>query len=104
MTSAASPARAGGAHGGYLSVSTGCEVERPTQAPIRTTPHQPGIPLPKKPNYDFEKRKKEEERKKKKDAKREDRLQRNRDNAAENRDGESPEIEGGERDAGGATP
>jgi hypothetical protein len=37
------------------------------------------IQLPKKPNYDFEKRKKEQDRKKKKDAKREERLQRKRD-------------------------
>ncbi len=36
-------------------------------------------PLPKKPNYDFEKRRKELDRKKKKDAKREERLQRGRD-------------------------
>ena len=35
--------------------------------------------MPKKPNYDFEKRKKEQDRKKKKDAKREERLQRKRD-------------------------
>jgi hypothetical protein len=35
--------------------------------------------LAKKPNYDFEKRKKEQDRKKKKDAKREERLQRKRD-------------------------
>ena len=34
--------------------------------------------MAKKPNYDFEKRKKEQDRKKKKDAKREERLQRNR--------------------------
>jgi hypothetical protein len=33
----------------------------------------------KKPNYDFEKRKKEQDRKKKKDAKREERLARKRD-------------------------
>lgn len=37
------------------------------------------IALPKKPNYDFEKRRKELDRKKKKDAKREERLQRGRD-------------------------
>lgn len=36
-------------------------------------------PLPKKPNYDFEKRRKELDRKKKKDAKREERLLRGRD-------------------------
>lgn len=35
--------------------------------------------MARKPNYDFEKRRKEQERKKKKDAKREERLQRNRD-------------------------
>jgi hypothetical protein len=34
--------------------------------------------LPKKPNYDFEKRRKEQDRKKKKDAKREERLLRKR--------------------------
>jgi hypothetical protein len=34
--------------------------------------------LAKKPNYDFEKRKKEQDRKKKKDAKREERLLRKR--------------------------
>jgi hypothetical protein len=34
--------------------------------------------LAKKPNYDFEKRKKEQDRKKKKDAKREERLLRRR--------------------------
>lgn len=39
--------------------------------------------MPKKPNYDFEKRRKEEERKKKKDAKREERLQRRRDGSTE---------------------
>ena len=61
--------------------------------------------MAKKPNYDFEKRKKEADRKKKKDAKREERLQRNRENAGENagdnRDGESPEVEGGEPEFGG---
>ena len=39
--------------------------------------------LAKKPNYDFEKRKKEMDRKKKKDAKREERLARRRDGAPE---------------------
>ena len=37
--------------------------------------------MARKPNYDFEKRKKEMDRKAKKDAKREDRLQRNREEA-----------------------
>ena len=39
--------------------------------------------MAKKPNYDFEKRKKEMDRKKKKDAKREERLARKRDGAPE---------------------
>jgi hypothetical protein len=39
--------------------------------------------LPKKPNYDFERRKKEEDRKRKKDAKREERLQRKRDGTSD---------------------
>ena len=39
--------------------------------------------MAKKPNYGFEKRRKEQERQKKKDAKREERLQRNRDTAAQ---------------------
>ena len=43
--------------------------------------------LPKKPNYDFEKRKKEQDRKKKKDAKREERLQRKRPEG----EGENPD-------------
>ncbi len=49
------------------------------------------IALPKKPNYDFEKRKKEQDRKKKKDAKREERLQRKRpDGEAEIPDDAAP--------------
>ncbi len=43
-------------------------------------------PLPKKPNYDFEKRRKELDRKKKKDAKREERLQRGRDENPDDQD------------------
>ncbi len=48
---------------------------------IPASSHHPigASPLPKKPNYDFEKRRKELDRKKKKDAKREERLQRGRD-------------------------
>jgi len=45
-------------------------------------PHQERRPLAKKPNYDFERRKKEQDRKAKKDAKREERLQRKRDGIA----------------------
>ena len=44
---------------------------------IRST-HSGHQALAKKPNYDFEKRKKEQDRKKKKDAKREERLLRKR--------------------------
>ena len=43
--------------------------------------------MAKKPNYDFEKRKKELDRKKKKDAKREERLQRKRDGTGGDDDG-----------------
>ena len=43
--------------------------------------------MARKPNYDFEKRKKEMERKAKKDAKREERAQRRQDSANE---GEAP--------------
>lgn len=39
--------------------------------------------MAKKPNYDFEKRRKELDRKAKKDAKREDRLQRRRDGVSD---------------------
>jgi hypothetical protein len=46
--------------------------------------------LAKKPNYDFEKRKKEQDRKKKKDAKREERLQRKRDGLPDIVDDETP--------------
>lgn len=57
--------------------------------------------LAKKPNYDFEKRKKEQDRKKKKDAKREERLLRKRGDGepADPADGETPtdaEALGGE--------
>src|SRR3954466_12412768 len=47
--------------------------------------------LPKKPNYDFEKRKKEQDRKAKKDAKREERQERRR---AQNETGIDPDLEG----------
>ena len=47
--------------------------------------------MPKKPNYDFEKRRKEQERKKKKDAKREERLERRRLHAEA---GTDPDLEG----------
>ena len=46
-------------------------------------------PLAKKPNYDFERRRKEQDRKQKKEAKREERLQRKRDGLA-NPDEETP--------------
>ena len=50
--------------------------------------------MPKKPNYDFEKRRKEQDRKKKKDAKREERLLRKRDGTAEG-DGTVTDAEDG---------
>lgn len=45
--------------------------------------------MPKKPNYDFEKRRKEQDRKKKKDAKREERLLRKRGEGATEGDGDA---------------
>jgi hypothetical protein len=47
--------------------------------------------LPKKPNYDFEKRKKEQDRKQKKDAKREERLLRKRGEGGEAAEPEADE-------------
>jgi hypothetical protein len=59
-----------------------------------TTPAEQ--PLAKKPNYDYEKRRKELERKQKKDAKREDRLQRRRDGNGDEPDAtEQPDGAGG---------
>jgi hypothetical protein len=48
----------------------------------------------KKPNYDFEKRRKEQDRKAKKDAKREERLQRKSEGASE-----APAVPDGEEEA-----
>ena len=53
-----------------------------------------GRRLAKKPNYDFEKRRKELERKQKKDAKRDERLQRRRAGGPD--DGDLPADEGAE--------
>ena len=52
--------------------------------------------MAKKPNYDFEKRRKELERKQKKDAKRDERLTRKRNGTSE--DGEIAEGEGDDGD------
>lgn len=63
-----------------------CRIARPERlsagaVPYRTTGAEPPH-LARKPNYDYEKRKKELDRKAKKEAKREDRLQRQRDRTA----------------------
>lgn len=50
--------------------------------------------LARKPNYDFEKRRKELDRKAKKDAKREERLQRKQENAENGVEGADPDLEG----------
>jgi hypothetical protein len=55
-----------------------------------------GSRLAKKPNYDFEKRRKEMDRKAKKDAKREERLQRRRDglpDEVEPAEGDAPDAD-----------
>ena len=59
--------------------------------------------MARKPNYDFEKRKKEMDRKAKKDAKREDRLQRNREEAERDAANQPPTDGGPESDAGPGT-
>ena len=84
---------------GRKAVSQGCDDRlscpldacrsqvRPAAAirPGRITEAE-GTRLAKKPNYDFEKRRKELERKQKKDAKRDERLQRRRSGGAEDGD------------------
>ena len=58
-------------------------------------------PVAKKPNYDFEKRRKELDRKKKKEEKREERLQRKRDGLPEEPDESEAQADGvGEITAG----
>ena len=52
--------------------------------------------MAKKPNYDFEKRKKEQDRKRKKDAKREERLQRKRDGLPDTPDDEETPADASE--------
>ena len=61
-------------------------------------PHAPGSSsgvnfLARKPNYDFEKRRKEQDRKAKKDAKREDRLRRKAEGLPEEDDAGEPNTE-----------
>jgi hypothetical protein len=56
--------------------------------------------LAKKPNYDFERRRKEQDRKNKKEAKREERAQRKRDGLTEAEEG----VEAGVDDAAPAEP
>ena len=62
----------------HLSCTTGVE-----------TPH-----LARKPNYDFEKRRKELDRKAKKDAKREERQQRRQESIDNGVEGADPDLEG----------
>jgi hypothetical protein len=68
-------------------------------APACPVPHErtTGVETPhlaRKPNYDFEKRRKELDRKAKKDAKREERLQRKKENAENGVEGVDPDLEG----------
>jgi hypothetical protein len=57
--------------------------------------------LPRKPNYDFEKRRKELDRKAKKDAKREDRRRRRDEEAAKDVDGTPPAADEGDSQQSG---
>lgn len=52
--------------------------------------------MARKPNYDFEKRRKEQERQAKKEAKREDKLRRKREGIADETDGLPSEEQGQE--------
>lgn len=49
--------------------------------------------MPRKPNYDFEKRRKEQERKRKKEMKREDRARRREEGVADKPADETPPAE-----------
>lgn len=69
---------------------------RPAGPPASRHTHSAYRDLAKRPNYDFEKRKKEQDRKTKKDAKREERLARKRaghDPDLDPEGGESPDGE-----------
>lgn len=59
--------------------------------------------MAKKPNYDFEKRRKELERKQKKDAKRDERLNRKRTGGGEDGDGEVVDADAAPVDPDGTT-
>jgi hypothetical protein len=70
--------------GDHLSSICTVSVESSSGASLQGTTGAEPPPMARKPNYDFEKRKKEMERKAKKDAKREDRAQRRNETANEN--------------------
>lgn len=65
------------------------------------SPKREGTRLAKKPNYDFEKRRKELDRKQKKDAKRDERLNRKRNGGAE--EGDAVAEDGVPAEADGAS-
>jgi hypothetical protein len=66
----------------------------PADRTLKSTNGAESPHLARKPNYDFEKRRKEIDRKAKKDAKREERLQRKKENAENGVEGVDPDLEG----------
>jgi hypothetical protein len=73
-------------------------LRQPHSTPSVRASHAPAarvgvISLARKPNYDFEKRRKEQDRKAKKDAKREDRLRRKAEGLPEEDDIGEPGVE-----------
>ena len=87
--------RANGRPARYLVQRRTCK-RRAHAAPIHleSTTGAESPHLARKPNYDFEKRRKELDRKAKKDAKREERLQRKQENAENGVEGADPDLEG----------
>ena len=72
----------------------GSRRRHPADTTLESTNGAESPHLARKPNYDFEKRRKELDRKAKKDAKREERLQRKKENAENGVEGVDPDLEG----------
>ena len=85
--------RAHGRLGRYLVCGSGSDAQRRDHL-SHARPEWRLLYLARKPNYDFEKRRKELDRKAKKDAKREERLQRKQENADNGVEGADPDLEG----------
>lgn len=82
------------APGALSCVSPATGARQPPRNHLESTTGAEPPHLARKPNYDFEKRRKELDRKAKKDAKREERLQRKQENAENGVEGADPDLEG----------